>query len=130
MRLGAIVLDCANAEELAGFYERFLGWLKCSQEYEGETWWVVVNEKGEGTPLVFQEVSGYERPVWPPKPGQPQQMMHLDFYVKPNESEEAVAQAIACGATPAEEQLSDGWTVMLDPAGHPFCIIPVPEECP
>ncbi len=32
-----------------------------------------------------------------------------------------VEYAIKCGASKAEEQFSDLWTVMIDPAGHPFC---------
>ena len=32
-----------------------------------------------------------------------------------------VDYAIKCGASKAQEQFSDLWTVMFDPAGHPFC---------
>ncbi|WP_334297139.1 VOC family protein [Anaerocolumna sedimenticola] len=32
-----------------------------------------------------------------------------------------VEYAITCGAAKAKEQFSDLWTVMIDPAGHPFC---------
>ena len=39
-----------------------------------------------------------------------------------NDLEEAVRYAVDCGATVAEKQFSDGWRVMLDPAGHPFCL--------
>ncbi|EGT4675660.1 UNVERIFIED_CONTAM: hypothetical protein C3P01_13775 [Clostridioides difficile] len=28
----------------------------------------------------------------------------------------------SCGATIAEEQFADDWRVMIDPAGHPFCL--------
>ncbi|RZI55165.1 MAG: VOC family protein, partial [Zymomonas sp.] len=30
--------------------------------------------------------------------------------------------AVECGATEAEEQPDPRWRVLLDPAGHPFCI--------
>ena len=49
-----------------------------------------------------------------------QQMAHLDFAV--NDLEKAVQHAVRCGAAVAEEQFSDAWRVMLDPAGHPFCL--------
>ncbi|EQG75396.1 hypothetical protein QKA_2322 [Clostridioides difficile DA00165] len=39
-----------------------------------------------------------------------------------NDLEEAVQYAIHCGATIAEEQFTDDWRVMIDPAGHPFCL--------
>ena len=58
--------------------------------------------------------------MWPEKPEAQQQMAHLDFAV--NNLEEAVHYAIHCGATIAEEQFSDSWRVMIDPAGHPFCL--------
>ena len=47
-------------------------------------------------------------------------MAHLDFAV--NDLEKAVQHAVRCGAAVAEEQFSDAWRVMLDPAGHPFCL--------
>jgi hypothetical protein len=47
-------------------------------------------------------------------------MAHLDFAV--NDLEKAVDHAIQCGATRSEQQFSSKWTVMFDPAGHPFCL--------
>lgn len=70
--------------------------------------------------LLFQDDDDYIKPVWPAEPGQQQQMMHLDFHT--DDVEKDVRHAIACGATPAETQYSEKWRVMLDPAGHPFCI--------
>ncbi len=45
-------------------------------------------------------------------------MAHLDFAV--NDLEKTVQYAIHCGATIADEQFSDRWTVMFDSVGHPF----------
>ena len=57
MKLGAIVMDCGNAEALADFYAEFLGWDKSVQE-TAEDRWVIVNDPAwKNTPLVFQEVS-------------------------------------------------------------------------
>ena len=120
MKLGAIVMDCGNAEALADFYAEFLGWDKSVQE-TAEDRWVIVNDPAwKNTPLVFQEVSGYQSPVWPAETGRQQQMTHLDFAV--NQLEEAVQHAVSCGATVAEQQFSEHWRVMIDPAGHPFCL--------
>ena len=52
-------------------------------------------------------------------------MAHLDFAV--NDLEQAVAHALACGAVIAEQQFSDGWRVMFDPEGHPFCLCNMKE---
>ena len=81
------------------------------------------------TPLVFQEVSAYQKPTWPPAGGQQQQMMHLDFYVKPDEFEHKVRHAISCGAIVSEAQFfAEHMKVFLDPLGHPFCMIAVPNS--
>ena len=52
--------------------------------------------------------------------GKQQQMAHMDFAV--NDLEKAVQYAMHCGAVVADKQFSDSWRVMLDPAGHPFCL--------
>lgn len=55
-------------------------------------------------------------------------MVHLDFYVRADEYKEKVEHAVKSGAKMANSQLSSDWTVMTDPSGHPFCIIPIPKE--
>jgi hypothetical protein len=47
-------------------------------------------------------------------------MMHLDFEV--SDLETAVAHAVELGAQEAEYQPQDNVRVLLDPAGHPFCL--------
>ena len=119
MKLGAIVLDSNNSDEWASFYQKLLGWKKT--RYDDE-WIIVSSENGEGTPLVFQENKNYKKPIWPSTSGEQQQMIHLDFYV--DHVEEAIKHALSCGAQVSEVQLSNDWQVLLDPAGHPFCILP------
>jgi hypothetical protein len=58
--------------------------------------------------------------VWPPVDGEQRPMMHLDFQVCDLDS--AVEDAVALGATLAASQPQDNVRVMLDPAGHPFCL--------
>ena len=128
MKLGAIVLDSGDPEALAGFYSRLLGWKRERHDFEDEIWYVVKSEHGVGTPLVFQQADGYRRPQWPDEPGAQQQMLHLDFYVTAEKYKGEVEHAVACGATVSTVQLSASWTVLLDPAGHPFCVIPLPME--
>lgn len=126
MKLGAIVLDSDDAERLSDFYATLLGWEK--HRYDAE-WIIVSSGKGEGTPLVFQQVEGYTPPTWPAAPGAQQQMLHLDFYV--DEVPPEVQRALGLGAALAATQFDPHWRVLLDPAGHPFCILPStpPEDC-
>lgn len=125
MKLKAIVLDSDNSEKLSDFYQKLLGWKKREYNFEGDKYISVYSEKDEGTPLVFQEISNYKRPVWPPEDNKQQPMSHLDFFVKMDELDKEIAHAISCGASIADVQFSSKWTVMIDPAGHPFCLLPI-----
>ncbi len=116
MLLAGTVLDSPNARELAGFYEAFLGW-KRTQDDEN---WVVLAPPDDGTRLSFQTEPDYVRPVWPSKTDQQQMSIHLD--IATDDVERSVALAIGLGATKAEWQPQTDVTVMLDPAGHPFCL--------
>jgi hypothetical protein len=49
-------------------------------------------------------------------------MSHLDIAVE--DLEAGVAWALAAGATLADFQPQERVRVMLDPAGHPFCLFP------
>jgi catechol 2,3-dioxygenase-like lactoylglutathione lyase family enzyme len=137
IRLAATVLDAPDAQELARFYQRLLGW----EVAEDEADWVVLRSPGGGEPgggaagsraapsfqaalsfraaLSFQTERGYVPPVWPAGPGDPQMSMHLDFEV--DDLDVATAQAVAAGAILAGFQPQDDVRVFLDPAGHPFC---------
>ncbi|KAB1915812.1 VOC family protein [Micromonospora sp. AMSO31t] len=110
------VLDAPDARELAGFYERLLGWSRD----EDEPGWVVLAASGGGAGLAFQTEPAYVRPVWPAGPGEPQMMAHLD--IKVDDLDAASAYAVSLGATVADFQPQDDVRVHLDPAGHPFCI--------
>lgn len=128
MRIGAVVLDSDNIEELSDFYANLLGWTKDRQVHDGENWITVIKPDYSETPLVFQENPEYTRPTWPSTKSEQQQMVHLDLYVRAGEYQEKVAHAIACGAQKAASQLADDWTVMIDVSGHPFCIIPIAND--
>ncbi len=69
---------------------------------------------------MFQETAGYRAPVWPPADGAQRPMMHLDVQV--GDLDSAVAEAIDLGATLAGHQPQKHVRVLLDPAGHPFCL--------
>ncbi len=117
-----VVLDSDDADGLSAFYEKLLGWTR----FPGEEFTVLANVEQQGFPtwITFQQVDDYSPPVWPATANAQQQMAHLDFHVE--NVEEAVKHALSCGATLSEIQLEDGWRVMIDPAGHPFCLLPPP----
>jgi catechol 2,3-dioxygenase-like lactoylglutathione lyase family enzyme len=131
VRLAATVLGAPDARELAGFYQRLLSW----EVEEDEPDWVMLRAPdaraagggptsggaaGGGAGLSFQTERAYVPPVWPAGPGDPQMSMHLDFEV--DDLEAATAHAVAAGATLAGLQPQEDVRVLLDPAGHPFCL--------
>lgn len=120
IKMYAFTVDCIDHYELAKFYAKLLKWEIAFYDDD----WACVGAPGTGQGaypgITFQRNPEYKPPVWPSEPGAQQQMAHLDLAV--NNLEEAVKYAADCGATVAQEQFSDGWKVMFDPEGHPFCL--------
>lgn len=120
VKLYSFTMDCKDPYALAKFYAELLQW---EIAYHDEEWACVGAPgaaQGAYPGITFQRNPGYRPPVWPDEPEAQQQMAHLDLAV--DDLEKAVQHAIACGAKTAEKQFSEGWRVMLDPAGHPFCL--------
>jgi predicted enzyme related to lactoylglutathione lyase len=119
IRLRGPVLDAgaaAEALDLASFYERLLGWPITQSAPDG---WALL-EAPDGLKIEIQGSTDYEPPRWPTQPGEQQMMLHLDFAT--DDLEAAVAWALEAGATVAEHQPQPNVRVLLDPAGHPFCL--------
>lgn len=111
-----VVLDAPDAPALARFYSELLGWEISKQDADG----AAMAPPGSVAYLAIQTETDYVRPVWPATEGSQQMMMHLDFEVV--DLEAAVAHALELGAELPEHQPQDDVRVMLDPAGHPFCL--------
>ena len=118
--IAGIALDCGDADGLAEFYVRLLGWEKI---LSGGGWAGL--RAPQGWIFAFQQVEEYVPPVWPWEAGRQQQMAHIDFLV--DELEEAVSHALACGARKADVQYFDTSDVLFDPEGHPFCLSTVKQ---
>jgi predicted enzyme related to lactoylglutathione lyase len=108
-------IEAPDPGALARFYSELVGW-PVGHEEPGTT----VLAAAEGVFVVFQQADGYRAPVWPPVDGEQRPMMHFDFQV--GDLDAAVAEAVALGATLAEAQPRENVRVLLDPAGHPFCL--------
>lgn len=114
-KLFGITLDCDDPAVLGEFYRKLAGFevAYSSDGYVGLS-------GGDGLNIGFQKVAGYTPPKWP-RQEVPQQL-HLDFAAG-EDLDAAEAEAAALGATRAPEQPDPSrWRVMLDPAGHPFCL--------
>lgn len=111
-----IVIEAPDARALARFYAQLLGWEVASESADGAA---LLPPDGVGY-LGIQQADDYVPPVWPTRAGEQQMMLHLDFEV--TDLPTAVAHAIELGAVEAEFQPQDNVRVMLDLAGHPFCL--------
>ncbi len=109
-------IEAPDPGALARFYSRLLGWT-IGHEEPGTT--ILAAPEGS-IYVVFQQATGYQAPVWPPVEGQQRPMMHFDFQVA--DLAIAVADAVALGASVATHQPQENVRVLVDPAGHPFCL--------
>jgi predicted enzyme related to lactoylglutathione lyase len=112
-----VTLDAPDGRALAAFYADLLGWQVFGDDPGGAA---VAPSEDAGFNLGFQTEDQYVRPVWPAALGEPQMSMHLEIQV--DDLREAVDFALSVGAELAEFQPQDNVRVMLDPAGHPFCL--------
>lgn len=112
LSLSSIAIDCPDPVALANFYAALLG-----VEPRGD-FLLLPDEKVE---IWFQQVEMYQPPTWPTQ--ERGQQVHLEMVT--NDIPAAVEHAIALGAIKVPHQPDESeWTVMLDPAGHPFCLCP------
>ena len=127
MDVTSVTIGAPAPLELAAFYARMLGWPIAVEEparpgYPPEDGWAQMRPPDGkiGPRLNFEYEAEYTRPVWPSEPGQQHTTIHLDIAVE--DLGAAVAWAIEAGAALAEYQPQENVRVMIDPAGHPFCL--------
>ncbi|WP_322749496.1 MULTISPECIES: VOC family protein [unclassified Frankia] len=114
IRYSAVTFDCLDPAELARFYGDALG---LPVAYSSDDFILLGQEGSPG--LGFNRLAGYQRPTWP-NPSQEKQA-HIDLGV--DDLDAAQARLLALGAVePPVQPHPDRWRVLLDPAGHPFCI--------
>ena len=125
IKMYSFTVDCKGPYELAKFYAELLKWEIPFHDEEYACIGAPGTGQGAYPCILFQRNPDYKPPVWPEEPEAQQQMAHIDFAV--NDLEKAIQYAIHCGAAIAAEQFSNNWRVMLDPAGHPFCLCQMNE---
>lgn len=113
-RLRGVTLDCADPQTLADFYAAMIGMRELFRSGD-----FVALTDDAGCDLGFQRVDDYRAPQWPGQ-GVPQQF-HLDLAT--DDLDQAERIALGLGAVKPDHQPgADRWRVLLDPAGHPFCL--------
>jgi hypothetical protein len=111
-----VVLEAHDPQALARFHAELLGRQIAKEDADA-----VAIAPSEGVAYIaFQCAAGYVPPVWPARDGAQRITMHLDFEVV--DLQQAVAHALELGARDSDHQPQDNVRVLLDPAGHPFCL--------
>jgi catechol 2,3-dioxygenase-like lactoylglutathione lyase family enzyme len=108
-------LDCRDPGALAAFYAEILGWEVTYSEGD----YAMIT--GAGTSIGFGRVEGYEPPAWPDTASP--KRYHLDLQVEDLASAEQACLELGARA-PHFQPGAQRWHVLLDPAGHPFCLCP------
>ena len=129
IRWSGVCLDCADAEQMAAFYGQLLGWEITARDESttrlGGSGWIGMEDPRGGVSLSFQAEDWYRPPTWPEAPDAQDKMLH--FEVDVDDLDAAIALVVAAGGTVAAHQPPDRdqaeLRVVLDPAGHPFCLI-------
>jgi predicted enzyme related to lactoylglutathione lyase len=109
--LAMVTLDAPNAAVLGEFYSSVLGW---PIAYSDENYAMLT---GPSHALGIGTIPDYQRPSWP---DDGHKQFHLDLAAY--DIQAAADRCVGLGATRAEPQPGETWVVLLDPAGHPFCI--------
>ncbi len=111
-----VTVDCPDAQRLAAFWERFLGYTRRSGA-TGSTYVTIErrDDGPDGPPLVtFQTV---------PELKEGKARLHLDLFV--DHAHPFVDEMLAAGASSISRTEAGEWTtrVLQDPAGNEFCVI-------
>ena len=114
MKIG-ITIDCPNPNQLAAFWEQFLGYVRRPGDANGPYVTIDRPDGADGPPHVtFQRV---------PEAKTAKVRTHLDLFVE--HAAPLVAEMLAVGATSVVTTEAGDWTtrVLQDPAGNEFCVI-------
>lgn len=119
----SVTITAPAPRELAEFYALLLDGEVTAREPAGpgepeQAGWAQV--RASGRTLNFEFEAYWRPPVWPARPGAQVASQHLDLHVA--DLAAATEWAIECGARLAEAQPQQDVRVLLDPAGHPFCL--------
>lgn len=109
--LAMITLDAPATKPMADFWSAVLGWpvAHLDDDYAMLT--------GPSHALGIGRIPDYQRPAWLDA-GRKQ--FHFDLAV--DDLEAAAARFVELGAERPAQQPGETWIVLLDPAGHPFCL--------
>jgi predicted enzyme related to lactoylglutathione lyase len=115
-RIAEIVIDCSDANRVAGFWSAVLGWAVQGDEEEG-LWMSETGIDDDGSlALIFQVV---------PEPKLNKNRLHMDLSPQGCDQSEELERLLGLGATRADvgQTGDESWVVLADPDGNEFCLL-------
>jgi predicted enzyme related to lactoylglutathione lyase len=118
-RLSGIALECRDPARLAEFYSELTGWAVVQVDPD---WYSLAETEDAEFHLSFQRAPGHQPPTWP----DPASSMQFHAHFQVGDLDEGERIVLALGGTKLDPQRQrEGSRVFADPAGHPFCLVPM-----
>ncbi len=114
MRMGAVVIDCADPDRLATFWAGLLGVEKYKSLGEPVQYAGIAPLDWGAPYMSFQRV---------PDPKLAKNRSHLDFHVNDFEAVSALAERLGASRQRDFDEYGYRWRVMQDPEGNEFCLV-------
>jgi catechol 2,3-dioxygenase-like lactoylglutathione lyase family enzyme len=123
LALTSVTITAPDPRHLAAFYAQLLNVEVTTAEEPRDdepptAGWAQI--RTDRFTLNFEYEQHWRRPQWPAESGEQFASQHLDIHVE--DLDAAVGWARQCGARLADVQRLRDVRVMIDPAGHPFCL--------
>jgi hypothetical protein len=116
-RFSELVIDCHDPEALAAFWAAVLDYVVLGREEDGAVEIGPSSGFGGAAPtLVFS-------PTDDPRTKKPR--LHIDLNATDRDQDAELQRLLELGAVPADVGQSgdEGWHVLADPEGNPFCLL-------
>ncbi|WP_435971980.1 VOC family protein [Streptomyces sp. Qhu_M48] len=117
-RISELVLECADPERLAAFWNEVLGYVELNREDDGsiEIGPPDVGFGGQRPTLVLSPSSA-------PRTGK--YRLHFDVSATDRDQGAELERLLALGARPADvgQSGAESWHVLADPEGNEFCLL-------
>jgi hypothetical protein len=116
-RFSELVIDCHDPEVLAAFWAAVLDYVVLGREEDGAVEIGPSSGFGGAAPtLVFS-------PTDDPRTAKPR--LHIDLNATDRDQAAELQRLLELGAVPADVGQSgdEGWHVLADPEGNPFCLL-------
>ncbi len=112
LRVGEVVIDCADHGAVVDFWQHALGYRRVEVNEQYVALVPRLREPGQ-VALLFQKV---------PEPKTVKNRVHLDFRTPALADEVASLEALGASVLARRSLGELHWTVMADPAGNEFCV--------